>query len=121
MKNYEVFLNSFMECWKNLDPEGIYNLISKKCEYYENPIDKPTTDYERIKDLWKIIPNNQKNISYNGKILFQDNKSCVYHFVMQRTMVGTNKTQNIDGIFEIKLNNNNLLTYFKQWRYTNEV
>lgn len=40
---------------------------------------------------------------------------------MQRTMTSNNKIQLIDGVMEIKLNNKNLLTYFKQWRFTKEI
>ena len=69
--------------------------------------------------MWAIVPKNQSNIYYEGNILFEDDDHCIYHFLMQRTMA-TGKIQNIDGIFEIKLNENNLLTYFKQWRFTKE-
>ena len=120
MKNYETFLNSFMDSWKNLEGEKTCDLMADKLEYYENPIDKPLISKEQVRPLWKIVPENQSNIEYNGEILFQDENSCIYHFKMQRTMTKTNIVQNIDGVFEIKLNNENLLTYFKQWRFTKE-
>lgn len=120
MKDYKKFLKDFMESWKNLDGEGTCDLFADKLKYYENPIDQPLTTKEQVMPLWTVVSENQKDISYKGKILFEDENSCIYHFVMQRTMVKTNKVQNIDGIFEIKLNNKNLLTYFKQWRFTKE-
>ena len=70
--------------------------------------------------MWKVVPENQKDITYNGEILFENEDSCIYHFTMTRTMVNTGKVQNIDGIFEIKLNEQNDLIYFKQWRFTKE-
>ena len=120
MKNYNKFLTAFMESWKNLDGESTCDLMADQLEYFENPIDKPLTTREEVKPLWSVVPENQKDISYSGKILFEDETSCIYHFKMKRTMVKTNKVQNIDGVFEIKLNNENLLTYFKQWRFTKE-
>lgn len=98
----------------------ICDLFADKLKYYENPIDKPLTKKEDVKPLWTVVPENQKDISYKGEILFEDDDSCIYHFKMKRTMIKTGKVQNIDGIFEIKLNENNLLTYFKQWRFTKE-
>ena len=120
MKNYNNWLNAFMESWKNLEGEKTCNLFSSKIEYYENPIDPPCTTLEDIKKLWKVVPKNQKDIQYTGEILLQNDEQCIYHFKMKRTLVETNRKQNIDGIFEIKLNNNNLLIYFKQWRYIKE-
>ena len=120
MKDYKKFLKQFMDSWKNLDGEKTCELMADKLQYFENPIDKPLTSKEEVKPLWLIVPENQKDISYKGNILFEDEKSCIYHFTMQRTMIKTNKVQNIDGVFEIKLNNKNQLTYFKQWRFTKE-
>lgn len=120
MKDYNKFLNQFMDSWKNLEGEKTCELMAEDLEYYENPIDKPLTSKTEVKPLWAVVPDNQKDISYSGKILFEDENSCIYHFTMQRTMIATQKVQNIDGIFEIKLNDNNKLTYFKQWRFTKE-
>ena len=121
MKNYKQWLNAFMESWKNLEGEKTCDLIANGCEYFENPIDPPITDISDIKKLWAIVPDNQKDITYSGKILFENNESCIYHFTMQRTITETSKTQFIDGVFEVKLNDQNLLTYFKQWRFTKEI
>lgn len=120
MKDYKKFLKEFMDSWKNLDGEKTCELMADKLQYFENPIDPPLTTKKDVKPLWAVVKENQKDVSYKGKILFEDEKSCIYHFSMQRTMVKTNKIQNIDGFFEIKLNNKNQLTYFKQWRYTKE-
>lgn len=120
MKNYNKFLKEFMDSWKNLYGEKTCELMADNLEYFENPIDKPLTSKEEVKPLWAIVPENQKDITYSGNILFQNNESCIYHFKMTRTMIKTGKIQNIDGVFEIKLNEDNLLTYFKQWRFTKE-
>lgn len=37
---------------------------------------------------------------------------------MTRIMTKTNETQEIDGIFQISLNDEGKCTYFKQWRFT---
>ncbi len=117
---YQKWLKAFMDSWKNLEGVKTCDLIAQKCDYYENPIDAPLTTKEEISKLWEIVPLNQKDISYKGKILFCDEKHCFYQYRMTRTMTATGKVQEIDGIFEIKLNKNNLLTYFKQWRFTKE-
>ncbi len=121
MKDYQKWIKNFMDSWKKLDGEGTCELFANKLNYYENPIDPPLTTKEEVKKLWVVVPQNQKNISYKGKIVFADEKHCFYQFTMQRTMTSNNKIQLIDGVMEIKLNNKNLLTYFKQWRFTKEI
>jgi len=118
MKNYSKWLRDFMDSWKNLEGEKTCDLFADTCQYYENPF-APTTNKEEIKKLWAAVPLNQKDIIYKGEIFFEDKEHCIYHFCMARTMLG--KKQLIDGIFEIKLNDKNLLTYFKQWRFAKEA
>ena len=120
MKKYNEFLTKFMDSWKNLEGEKTCDLMAKDLEYFENPIDDPLKTIDLVKPLWAIVPKNQKDISYKGEILFEDQERCMYHFKMQRTIITSNKIQNIDGIFEIKLDENNKLKYFKQWRFTKE-
>lgn len=118
MKNYKKWIKDFMESWKKLEGEKTCDLLANKLKYFENPIDKPCVTKEQVIPLWSVVKENQKDISYKFDILFEDDKSCVCHWIMTRTMVKTNEKQNIDGIFEIKLDKNGLCNYFKQWRFT---
>ena len=120
MKKYNEFLIKFMDSWKDLEGEKTCDLMAEDLEYFENPIDEPLKTVDLVRPLWAIVPSNQKDITYNGEILFEDQDRCIYHFTMKRTMISSNKIQNIDGIFEIKLDDNNKLKYFKQWRFTKE-
>lgn len=106
-----------MESWKNLEGIKTCELFAEKLEYFENPIDLPCTKIEDVKKLWEIVPQNQKDISYNFEILSADEEKCIVNFKMKRTLIATNQIQNIDGIFEIKLNKKEKLKYFKQWRF----
>ena len=38
MKNYELWLNKFMESWKNLEGIKTTELFSKDVKYYETPM-----------------------------------------------------------------------------------
>lgn len=118
MKNYNKFVFDFMESWKNLEGAKTCELFADTLEYFENPIDPPVTTKQGTLPLWEVVPQNQKDISYTYDILSKDKNQCVVHFTMTRTMVKTNTVQNIDGVFIIKLDKHNKLTYFKQWRFT---
>ncbi len=120
MKDYKKFITSFMNSWKRLEGAKTCELFAEKLKYYETPLDAPLCTKAEVVPLWEVVPKNQKDISYTGKILFEDDSHCFYHFNMTRTMTAAGKTQEIDGIMEIKLNAKNQLTYFKQWRAVKE-
>lgn len=71
--------------------------------------------------LWDVVADNQKDINYQYKILSYNEEICIVNFWMTRTMISTGKRQEIDGIFQISLNDNLKCTFFKQWRFTREI
>lgn len=115
---YIVWCNKFMESWKNLEGTKTTELFSKDVKYFENPIDRACESFEDIEKLWAIVPSNQKDIIYDYNILISDESLAIVNFRMTRTMIEENKSQEIDGIFQISLNNNGLCNCFKQWRFT---
>ena len=92
--------------------------LDKNVEYYENPIDKPCDNFDQVTNLWNIVADNQKDISYKFKIIAFNEDLCIINWQMTRTMTSTNIKQEIDGIFQISLNEDGKCTYFKQWRFT---
>ena len=120
-ERYNKWIYDFMESWKNLNWEETLNLISKDCKYYENPIDDPCNSFDDIVNLWNVVADNQKDISYSYKIISFDNNICIVNWQMTRTMTKTNATQEIDGIFQISLDDDNKCNLFKQWRFTREI
>lgn len=70
-----------------------------------------------LKNLWKAVEENQKDINYKYEIISFDENICVINRQMTRTMTKTNEKQKIDGIFQISLNNKGKCILFKQWRY----
>ena len=68
--------------------------------------------------LWNVVADNQKNIDYKYEIILFDDKTCIVNWQMTRTMTSDDSRQEIDGIFQISLNEEGLCTFFKQWRFT---
>ncbi len=114
-KKYEKWVSLFLESWKNLEGVGTTKLLARDVKYYENPIDDPCSTWEEVEKLWEVVPSNQKNINYNYHIVVFDQNICVVNWQMTREL--NSKSQQIDGIFEISLNEEGLCTYFKQWRF----
>lgn len=118
LNKYEYWTKDFMESWKNLDWRKTLELLSKDVKYYENPIDDPCANFDEVVALWNVVADNQKDIDYKFKIISYNNELCIINWQMTRTMTKTNTKQEIDGIFQVSLNDENKCTYFKQWRFT---
>ena len=117
-ERYEKWTKEFMESWKELDWRRTLETLDKNVEYYENPIDKPCANFEEVTNLWNIVADNQKDISYKFNIVAFNEKTCIINWQMNRTMTKTDTKQEIDGIFQISINDDGKCTYFKQWRFT---
>lgn len=118
LEKYNKWIKEFMDSWKELNCEKVLNTLSRCVKYYENPIDKPCESFDDVIKLWKVVPENQKDIDYKFEILSYNESVCIVNFQMTRTMTDNNAKQEIDGIFQISLNDKGKCTYFKQWRFT---
>ena len=118
-EKYEKWTKEFMESWKNLDWKRTLELLSKDVKYYENPIDEPCSDFNEVVKLWEVVADNQKDIDYKFNIISYSEEFCIINWQMTRTLTSNNQKQEIDGIFQISLDENELCSYFKQWRYYN--
>ena len=117
-EKYNNWTKEFMESWKELDWKRTVKTLAKNVEYYENPIDKPCASFDDVIKLWEVVADNQKDIEYKYEIISYNENTCIINWQMTRTMTRTNKKQEIDGIFQISLNEEGLCTFFKQWRFT---
>lgn len=119
-EKYEKWTKEFMESWKELDWKRTLETLDKNVEYYENPIDKPCQKFEEVTNLWNIVADNQKDISYEFEIISYNENTCIVNWQMARTMTKSETKQEIDGIFQVSINDEGKCTFFKQWRFTRE-
>lgn len=117
-EKYEEWAKEFMNSWKALDWKRTLETLNKNVEYYENPLDKPCSNFVEVTNLWNIVADNQKDIDYSFKIISFNDEYCIINWRMTRVMTKTDTKQEIDGIFQISLDDNGKCTYFKQWRFT---
>ena len=117
-EKYEKWTKDFMDSWKDLDWKRTLELLAKDVAYYENPIDKPCSNFEEVTNLWNVVADNQKDIEYQFEIVAFNEETCIVNWQMIRVMTKTNQKQEIDGIFQISLDENGLCKFFKQWRFT---
>ena len=117
-ETYEKWAKEFMDSWKELDWKRTLKTLSNDVEYYENPIDKSCSNFEEVTNLWNVVADNQNDIDYKYEIVAYNKNICIINWQMTRTMTKTNTKQEIDGIFQVSLDEEGKCNYFKQWRFT---
>ena len=117
LEKYNNWTKEFMESWKELDWQRTLKTLDKEVKYYENPIDEPCKTFEDVVGLWSVVGDNQKDIDYKFEIVSYNENTCIINWQMTRTMTANNIRQEIDGIFQVSVNDEGKCTYFKQWRF----
>lgn len=117
-KRYDAWTKEFMESWKELDWERTLKTLDIDVKYYENPIDFPCASFDDVVNLWNVVADNQKDISYKYEIVAYNENTCIINWQMTRTMTKNDVKQEIDGIFQVSVNEEGKCTFFKQWRFT---
>ena len=104
----EEWLNKLKNYWYNKDIENVVALFTKTTFYQETPFMKPYTTIKEINQEWKHIKNeNIQNIEF--KILALDGNTLIVEWILKQN------SQEYDGIYEIKFNDNLECVYFKSW------
>ena len=71
-----------------------------------------------IKQHGIIQPLVVRPLGDKFEIIAHNDETCIVNWQMTRTMTKNETKQEIDGIFQISLNEDGKCTYFKQWRFT---
>ena len=108
--------------WSDLDPDSVMELFDKQnIEYYEEATDEPVTTWQGVKELWDVVPDNQKDIQFSSKIIHQKNGYALINWQVKRYCISKKTNQLKDGIFEVRLNKSGKCIYFKQWVSTKDI
>jgi len=120
-KQIHDWCTRFGHAWEKLDPNKVMAGFSQEeLNYYESVFTRPYTSWKEAHKLWDVVPDNQKNVKFKFDILMTSQNHAVIHWEVERILIPQDKKQQIDGIFEIKLDSRGLCTYFKQWRTVKE-
>ena len=121
-EKFKTWLNKFGKAWCDKNVDQVITLFNPdNVAYYESVFNPPVSSINEIKKLWEVVPVNQKNISFDYKIILCSETEVIVNWKVSRFFIPTNENQNIDGIFQISLDQNGLCTFFKQWRMTKTI
>jgi len=121
MQKYDDILTEYGAAWAARDADRVMKLIAHDdLEYYETNFDPPTTDWDKVYKLWEIVPQNQKDVTWQHEILMTDGDEVVVHAKITRTLLPSQVKQKIDAVFLFKFDDEDKINYFQQWRSVEE-
>lgn len=121
-EKFKIWLDKFGKTWSDKNVDQVMDLFDQSnIAYYESVFNPPVTSLDEIKKLWQVIPENQKDITFEYKIISSSENEAIINWKVSRFFIPTNENQLIDGIFQISLNEQGLCTFFKRWRSTKIV
>ena len=77
LSSYSEWATKFMESWKALDGEKTAELLSRDVKYYETPNGEPCASWDEVLGLWRVVPRNQKDITYSFDIVCYSQEVCI--------------------------------------------
>ena len=87
--------------------DALVNNKNSIIELIDGYIIKISTSYDK-----------QKDIEYKYEIVAYNDDTCIINWQMTRVMTKNEVKQEIDGIFQVSVNDEGKCTFFKQWRFT---
>ena len=67
------------------------------------------------------MPHNQKDVSFTHKVIACSSEFGIINWHAELTKVPSEIKLEIDGIFMVKLDEDNTCTFFKQWEVERQV
>ena len=113
-KRFNEWFIRLGEAWSERNPQKAASLFSKDVEYYESVFDKPCASWNEVYELWKVVPESQKDVTFEHELIAVNDNLAVANWKVTRTTIPANQKQKFDGVFVIKLNSEGLRNYFKQ-------
>lgn len=119
-KQIILWLDTFKKSWEYRNPESIIELFDEDVTYFEDAF-TTVRGKKAVKDLWKIVPQNQTNICFTYEVLNLSKRNAIVHWKVSRIKLPERVKEKIDGIFQIELTSRNKCKLFKQWRASKTI
>lgn len=116
-QRYIYWFEKLKEIWVTQNPSQIATLCANSFMWYETPFDKPITTKEKLVEEWQSVLH-QEDISLVYEVLSLNENSGFAHWHAQFTLVYTKERVELDGIFQVKLEESGRCKEFRQWYNT---
>lgn len=104
------------EGWAKLDVDLALSVINQEnISWYESPLDGPLKTWRQVYDRWEKDLSDQKDVKFSHEVLICDDEQGIVRWQASLTRISTGQRATMDGIFHVRLNDEDKCTYFMMW------
>ena len=112
---YQNWMEGYKKAWENRDLQLVESLFTPDAAYSLSPFEHKYEGRKKILDYWEDVPIFQMNIHFNYDLIsVQDNKGYAHCYGSFERFDNGSKIE-MDGIFEIELNDEGRCKKLNQW------
>lgn len=118
-QKFNTWLEKLKTIWEKRLPEDVVGLCAEKFDWYETPFDEPITTKESLLQEWQSVVQ-QEDITVTYDILSTDSVKGIAHWHAVFRRLPSGEQAELDGIFEVSLDERGLCIEFRQWYNSKE-
>lgn len=117
---FDNWLKNLKKIWETKNPDAVIDICADKFFWYETPFDKPLTKREQLLKEWQsVLQQDDIHITYD--ILSINENIGIVNWHAAFTRLPSKEKVELDGIFQVSLNDQGKCTEFRQWYCAKEV
>ena len=94
--DFEAWLRKHGKAWSERNSKASASLFSKDCMYYETVFEEPCKSWDDILKLWLVVPNNQKDITFDFEIIAVSDNFGIANWRVTRILLPSDEKQLIE-------------------------
>lgn len=110
-----AWLDGYKEAWETLDPEKAAQLFSEDAIYRDQPYEEPHQGREGIREYWRNVTSDQKDVTFTYEVLAVTNSTGITHWHSEFSSKSSDAAITLDGIFILDFNDDGLCANLKEW------
>ncbi len=113
------WIKNFVNEWKNHNVAAILDMFGEVEFYYEGPFSEPVSSREDVEKLW-VDTEYQDIHALSVDLISFDSSVAAMHWYLKYKDTRDSVVYEMDGVYQVAFNENNMCNYFKQWWVINE-
>lgn len=110
MKKINIWIDKFIQWWKNQNIESVLDLFTNNVEYWETPFIK-MSNFDELRNEWEYI-KNQENIEIKCDIFSNENDKYTIKWELKYLNKITGINEYFKWVYLLRLNLENKCDYF---------
>jgi hypothetical protein len=113
------WLDDYKAAWENRDAEAAGGLFTKDARYFETPFASPFLGSAGVRDYWKAVTEEQREIRFGYRIISITGASAVVHWTSR--FIWSGDPVELDGMFLLDFDRAGRCSVLREWWLKREL